>query len=640
MDRHFMMQSGQHHGWFCGKCGKHITPDLYNANKHAEVCGFSVMDTGDSRNVANDHEPGYRLSSKDGNLCLEICFPELVNIPGFQDRFRGMRWVPVMEAVFHPDQRVPVITENTSGIDLGLWLSLIRAGKCCRIHDSEIEVIREVFPGIIGIYSLQMFVHIYCNKGFRHSRLLTEQVAQRVLRAGWEMPGMNSGRAPSSSVRRSRSVRMDTQNKTPLHAVLLRGKDDVRFLRITVDPGKRPHSPSFLFSRGYAACTPGTNLNQVLHRDYLLDADSKSAVRRYAQLYPEYNLKQYLEKSSNILIPLIAPDYHSLLEISAKAVVPAVAENMDRLSQFKQDPSLCMNLREAFGLPLHVLRTLNPDDVREELMDKLATVYSCDPGFLQFDRYTHAMLDFYQCLRLPDSAGQKKQKAGAQKAETLRAGARNTGGRPQEERCLYRATALERGLTARQVLQILRYLYKHSVSWELLRDYLNACELLGEYPYGFLPRISLADAHDRVVERILLKRGDIEQDSFRRVVQSEKYLSLTTDKTEEDRELFREEPFVIIPPREKKDLFMESEAMHNCVRIYSRAVTNESCMIFFLRKKEKPNTSYGTIEVRGNGLFQAKGFANSRLEQPAQDFIRKWCAIKHLRIMTRDIEKA
>ena len=167
---------------------------------------------------------------------------------------------------------------------------------------------------------------------------------------------------------------------------------------------------------------------------------------------------------------------------------------------------------------------------------------------------------------------------------------------------------------------------------------MNACELLGEYPYGFLPKkISLLEAHDRVVQRIELKKGDLERDAFRQIVCSEKYLSLTTGHSDEDREVFDEEDFVIIPPIEKKDLFMESEAMHNCVRIYSPAVMRGSCKIYFLRRKEKPGTSYGTIEVRGNTLVQAKGFANSRLEQPAQDFIRKWCAAKHLNIRTRDI---
>ncbi|MBE6002122.1 MAG: hypothetical protein E7239_12250 [Sarcina sp.] len=87
----------------------------------------------------------------------------------------------------------------------------------------------------------------------------------------------------------------------------------------------------------------------------------------------------------------------------------------------------------------------------------------------------------------------------------------------------------------------------------------------------------------------------------------------------------------------EKDLFMENEAMHNCVRIYSPSVVRGSCKIYFLHRKEKPGTSYGTIEVWGNTLVQAKGFANSRLEQPAQDFIRKWCTAKHLDIRIRDI---
>ena len=282
---------------------------------------------------------------------------------------------------------------------------------------------------------------------------------------------------------------------------------------------------------------------------------------------------------------------------------------MDKLNQFRQDPALYRNLKDAFRLPLHVLRALDPEDVSDELMKKLAAVYLCDPGFLQFDRYTEGMLDFYQSLRLPDI--QRR----------------------------YRAAALESEITDKQVLQILRYLRKHSVSWDFLRDYLNACEMLGEYPYGFLPkRISLMEAHDRVVQRIELKKGDLERASFRRIVWSERYLSLTTYHSDEDRETFGEEAFVIIPPREKKDLFMESEAMHNCVRIYSPAVVRGSCMIYFLRRKEPPGTSYGTIEVRGNTLVQAKGFANRRLDRPAQDFIRKWCAAKHLLIRTRDIE--
>ena len=207
-----------------------------------------MTDTGEARNVARDHEPGYRLSAIEGNFHLQICFPELVNIPGFQDRFRGMRWVPVMETVFYPGMRTPAVTGNRSGIDLSLWLSLIRAGKCCRIqYKPDVEVVREVFPGIIGLFSLQMFVHIYCNKGFRHSRLLSEEAALRVLRTVPSEVGSDALEEPSPSLVKSSRARAGRRGGRPLRASLLRGKGDTRFLRLTIDNGEGRIRPSFFF---------------------------------------------------------------------------------------------------------------------------------------------------------------------------------------------------------------------------------------------------------------------------------------------------------------------------------------------------------------------------------------------------------
>jgi hypothetical protein len=232
------------------------------------------------------------------------------------------------------------------------------------------------------------------------------------------------------------------------------------------------------------------------------------------------------------------------------------------------------------------------------------------------------MCSFYENMKIQMTAARKETASGH----------RRSGRR-------YRINGLTRAdLTDAQILQILRYLYRKNASWQYLCDYINACELLGEYPYGFLPKNSLVEAHDRVVERIGIRENDTEEFSFVRAVLSRNYQSLVTNETEEDQEFFRDDPFVIIAPRHRQDLFAESASMHNCVRIYSPAVMRGSCMIYFLRRKEKPRTSYGTIEVRGNTLVQAKGFANRRLDRSAQDFIRRWCAAKHLDIRTRDIE--
>ena len=700
MDRHFLMRSDKFNKWFCGRCGKRLIPDLYNAGKHAQSCGFSCSESGRDRNVIADYDRGYRLTAEGEDLHLQICRPELVPIPGFPDRFRGIRWITVMDTVFPSGSREPEVIKNDSGADPDLWLAMIRAEKCCRIHSStDAQIIRQVFPGIIRIYSLQMFAHIYRTKGFRHTRLLTEQEAirlmlmsekdalrlmlteqeaARLLMAAAEEPsgkacnlessakacnvepaGMtcnvgpggkacnleSSGKAcnvepaakacnvePAAKSRNTASGNNGLPALspalsparsivgTPLKAVLVKGRDSSLILRITLSrAGQEP--VAFLFSRGYAACTPNADVKSVLKEKCTLDGDSEKAVRWFARACPEYHLEQYLDKSSNVLIPLIAPEYHNLLELAAKAAIPAVAENMESLEQFEKDPFVIRNLPTAFGLPLHVLRALRPQDTTPELLEKLAEIYRSHPGLLQFDRFTPSMCSFYENMKIHMTAAGK---------ETA------SGHRPSGRR--YRINGLTRtDLTDAQVLQILRYLYRKNASWQYLCDYINACELLGEYPYGFLPKNSLVEAHDRVVERIGIRENDTEEFSFARAVLSRNYQSLVTNETEEDQEFFRDDPFVIIAPRHRQDLFAESASMHNCVRIYTHRVAAGNTKIYFLRKKTAPMRSYGTIEVQGWRLIQAKGFANSRLDRQAQDFILKWCEARHLLIRTRDI---
>jgi hypothetical protein len=69
-------------------------------------------------------------------------------------------------------------------------------------------------------------------------------------------------------------------------------------------------------------------------------------------------------------------------------------------------------------------------------------------------------------------------------------------------------------------------------------------------------------------------------------------------------------------------------------------VARRSTRIYFLRKKEEPDKSFGTIEVSRDGrkLVQAKAFANRRLPRPAQEFVVKWCNYKEIKVDTWDIE--
>ena len=296
MDRHFIYHSMRNRGHFCGKCGKRLTPDFYNSKKHAEACGFKVIESLPNRGVVTDDSAGYRLDVWKGNLLLEICQPELVPRPGFSDRFKGMRWFTVFRMVFSPDSREPRVTKNETGLDADIWLALIRAGRCFHIREeTDVEIIREVFPGIIRLYSLQMFVHIYRTKGFHHEHLLRESMAQRLMGVDSESRGSVPAHSENGyevreenqvrPVRLRRYWRRRPRRTNPIqHMIisLLKYKDSTLLLRIITFMGE-DEPVAFLFSRGYAACTPNADIPLLLRQHYSLTSEGDKAIRRFAR---------------------------------------------------------------------------------------------------------------------------------------------------------------------------------------------------------------------------------------------------------------------------------------------------------------------------------------------------------------------
>ena len=231
-----------------------------------------------------------------------------------------------------------------------------------------------------------------------------------------------------------------------------------------------------------------------------------------------------------------------------------------------------------------------------------------NPVFLQSDEYTPSMIEFYMRAAID--------------REHIRNG----------------VDGIE-DLTDRQILQILRYLKKHPDEGHYYCDYLSACARLGEYLFGLTPDIPIREAHDRTVERIEINRDRIMQEQFAKAVSSREYRDLATCFTQEDEERFEDDPFIVTVPTQIEDLYAESENMHNCVRIYVSRVASKNARIYFLRKKDEPDKSYGTLEVSHDGekLCQAKAFANGRLPMNAQRFVVRWCRAKGIKIGTWDI---
>ena len=77
-------------------------------------------------------------------------------------------------------------------------------------------------------------------------------------------------------------------------------------------------------------------------------------------------------------------------------------------------------------------------------------------------------------------------------------------------------------------------------------------------------------------------------------------------------------------PTSTQDIKDEAVSQNNCVASYIDEVIDGKCHIIFLRKKDKPNESLVTIEVRNNHIVQARRRFNDPVTQEDQEVIDKW----------------
>ena len=668
MDKNFYViptgkDTSSSHICYCGRCGKRQLLDKYNVLKHEQACSLSIGNLQSDDTYAADRRAnnsqlrltddvviveekrhwGYRLEASvnddaaGGVLMLSVCMPILKRIPGFTDRFSGMEWDPIFEVAFAARSRHPRILRNETGYEMDVLLSLIRAGRISPISmESDRAVIRRVFPGVIDIYSLQMFTQIYCNKGYSADACIKHTTENWLFEntpnsKEWKALGvyeekkeesnsqlfkdyrdgkknLRTGKTIPQNVRRPASIHQ--KGKIPIYAALFKHRNDTYILQVVLKNG--PEKTVFLFTRGYCSCNREVDLSDILQREYYLTGNVMKAIEQFDKAYPEYHLAMYVKKSQNILIPLLAAEYHTGIELAAKAGASAIAENYHKLAVFEKSPTLLHNLKEMFGVPVSVLRALRRDQVSNRTMKRIREIYEYQPAFLQFDFYSDSMVEFWT---RGDVTHSRKRRS--------------------------RAIEGVGALSDKQILQILRYLQKHPGEGHYYCDYMNACAQLGEYVYGITPSIPIREAHDRVVARVKNKHDLDTKKRFETTVASEDYLHLTTCGCEEDEEVFGEDPYMVTAPESTDDLFSESERMHNCVRIYVKNVASRSTRIYFLRTKEEPDKSFGTIEVSSDGkrLIQAKGFGNRRLPRQAQEFVIKWCRQKAIKIDTWDIKE-
>jgi len=90
-----------------------------------------------------------------------------------------------------------------------------------------------------------------------------------------------------------------------------------------------------------------------------------------------------------------------------------------------------------------------------------------------------------------------------------------------------------------------------------------------------------------------------------------------------------ESPFVVVAPQKAIDIVHEGHKLKHCVHGYIRNVIEGKCSIMFLRKKEKPNKPYVTMEIKNGRIAQYRGWDNKNPDEDTSAFVQrygKWLA--------------
>lgn len=82
--------------------------------------------------------------------------------------------------------------------------------------------------------------------------------------------------------------------------------------------------------------------------------------------------------------------------------------------------------------------------------------------------------------------------------------------------------------------------------------------------------------------------------------------------------------YCFIYPKCTQEIKQESVQMNNCVSSYIQKVLDGQCHILFLRKKDRPDESLVTIEVRNGVITQALQKYNHPLTKEQQEIVNKW----------------
>jgi hypothetical protein len=144
--------------------------------------------------------------------------------------------------------------------------------------------------------------------------------------------------------------------------------------------------------------------------------------------------------------------------------------------------------------------------------------------------------------------------------------------------------------------------------WDMLK------KVYGSYPEELRYPKDLVQAHDDVQKRVREKECEALRAKFLKRYAELDRLSM------EDEDL----GLMIRPCKTQMEMIEEGKFLHHCVGSYANRHANGSTAIFFIRKIEKPDEPFYTLEYKDDRVDQNRGMKNADRTEEVKAFEAKW----------------
>lgn len=163
-------------------------------------------------------------------------------------------------------------------------------------------------------------------------------------------------------------------------------------------------------------------------------------------------------------------------------------------------------------------------------------------------------------------------------------------------------------------------------------EYLDWCKALNynlDNMFIYMPK-NFRKVHDRTAKEYqALQDKKTAEEIKKREVAAKKAMEQTKKAMEE---IFRQNEgtdafsikgkgLILIVPKSGDEIRAEGEALHHCVGGYVSKVAKGETNIFFIRKTDKPNEPYFTMEWKNNTVVQCRGLRNCDMPPDVKAFV-------------------